>query len=180
MTSDCLWAAGLKVMTLSPAVGLPYVPEWKLADYWAATERLHIDIQASLFQTCLGCRWKWAPGVWNHVLCSTLHHQEGTSGQNLVGSSLGQEAHQGPCVWMQPGGNGQRHHVPAGSETHSNLLFSAVLSRRRAKAVGNAFALLIDEYGFADVQSSARRRGADLLSENKVSPGRLQRRPGQN
>lgn len=36
------------------------------------------------------------------------------------------------------------------------------------------FALLVDENWVADIQSSARRRGADLLAENKVSAGRLQ------
>lgn len=46
------------------------------------------------------------------------------------------------------------------------------------QTVANVFALLIDENRFADIQSSAGWRGADLLSENKVSPGRLQRCPG--
>lgn len=116
LNDDIPWGGtGLKAMALSPAMFLN--------ESWQNTE-LQLDA-SKLFYRPVHFRLvlvtsEKEPCVRNHGLYSALYHQEGTSGQNLVSSSLGQEAHQSPCIRMQPGVNGQRHNIPTGTETHLN------------------------------------------------------------
>lgn len=51
---------------------------------------------------------------WDNVLRPLCPQQTRAAGQNLAGSSLGQEVDQGSCVWVQSGEQCGEHHLTQG------------------------------------------------------------------